>query len=349
MSQWIVDRLFDTQEKQKPLFAFQGTVNWMRALSILVDGKDFEDDAIKAHYSNVKRRPNVNVDADNLVFENMLMAFHNHASLISLNKDISHPYNTCRTAIVCWYYSIYFTCSAMIGAATGSKQETHTETARVWQFDIVDKNLVLSPFSLSLSSLVESTVEAEISAYRKDNKYSLNDGSPQNEDEAWGAVVSYLKGTCEYEKYRVEEKVKNSSEFKKLGVQNFRKKVARDLRDSQLRKKGVNFLTQAFRYRGKANYRDSVFLSYGYDQSEQIKMFCQDLEKVSFVFQRMASFYLSKRVEKGTWTQFVDDLEKNSRLSIDTNFFRVLAPLCSRSSRSINRNLYTQSMLLTFV
>ena len=321
MPQWLLNRLFDTKDQPKPRFAFQGTVNWMRSLSILVENGSFEDNKIKDHYKSVNRRkPNSN--ADTLVFENMMMAFHNHASLVRLTKDVTHPYDVCRTAIINWYYATYFTCSAMIAAASGSKQETHAHTAKVWQSDIVNAGLVMSPFSLSLSSLVENVIEQEISSYRGRNKYDLN-AYAENDDEAWGAVVSYLKGTWDYEKGRVEERIKTSREFKALGVDNFRTKAARTLRDEQLAKNGVNYLIQAFRYRGKANYRDSIFLSYGDDNSEKIRVFVEDLKKVSYAFQRMAAYYLSRRVEQGTWEKFIVDLEEHSRLSIDVKHFLV--------------------------
>ena len=321
MTQWLLNRLFDTKDQPKPQFAFQGTVNWMRALTRLVENGSFKDINIKDHYKSVKRRK-PNPEADTLVFENMMMAFHNQASLVRLTEDSTHHYDVCRSAIISWYYSTYFTCSAMVAAASGSKQETHALTARVWQSDIVDAGLVMLPFSLSLSSLVQKVIEAEISSFRGSNKYYLNTYA-ENDNEAWGAVVSYLKGTWDYEKWRVEERVRASREFKALGVDSFRTKSARALRDEQLAKNGVNYLIQAFRYRGKANYRDSIFLSYGYDNSEKIENLVQDLETVSLTFQRMAAFYLSRRVEKDSWSEFVGDLNENSRLSLEANYLEI--------------------------
>lgn len=315
MTEWLLNRLFDAKDYPAPRFAFQGTVNWMRALSILVQNGTFESHNIKEHYKSVNRRK-INSGADTLAFENMMMAIHNQASLVRLVEDTIHPYDICRTAIVAWYYSTYFTCSAMIAAASGSSQETHAHTAKVWQSDIVVASLVMSPFALYLSSLVETAAKSELAAYRGDNYHVLNT-YPQTEDEAWGAAISYLSGTWEYEKWRIEEKIKNSREFKDLGFRNFRKKAARELRDEQLNRASINYLVEAFRYRGKANYRDSIFLSYGNDNSEKIKIFVQDLEIVSRAFQCMAAYYISRRVEKGTWAEFIADLKVNSRLSID--------------------------------
>ncbi|MGE4319335.1 MAG: hypothetical protein AB7E96_10605 [Deferribacterales bacterium] len=321
MAKWLLDRLFDADSRQKPNFAFQGTVNWMRALSFIVQNGSLEDENINSYYQRVSRRT-LNHEADTLVFENMMMAFHNQAALVRLCEDISHPYDVCRSAIISWYYSTYFTCSAMVAAASGSTQETHALTAKVWQSDIVDHQLVMPPFSLSLNSLIQNEIETKIAEYRGNNIYNLNIHAESN-DEAWGAIVSYLSGTSEYEKCRIEERVKTSREFKSLGVDNFRSKAAKELRDNHLSKYVVNYLIQAFRYRGKANYRDSIFLSYGNNNSERLEIFIKDLEIVSRKFQRMAAFYLSRRVEKGTWEDFTSDLIKNSRLSIDVEYLEV--------------------------
>ncbi|WP_338430560.1 hypothetical protein [Synechococcus elongatus] len=321
MTQWLLNRLFEVKNQTEPRFAFQATVNWMRALAILVSSDLFKDENIRDHYKSIERRK-INRSADTLAFENMMMAFHSQASLARLVKDTTHQYDVCRSAIVSWYYSTYFTCSAMIAATSGSKQETHTNTAKVWQSDIVNFRLLIPPFSLNLNSLVEKSVDLQMSIYRQSNTYDLS-SYPSTSDEAWGALFSYLKGTGDYERLRIERKIKDSREYKKLGVSDFRKKAARKLRDTQLEKNTVNYLNQAFRYRGKANYRDSIFLSYGVDNSEKIKILMQDLEKVSYVFQRMAAHYIAARVEKGSWSEFILDLEKSSRLSLKVNYLAV--------------------------
>ncbi len=313
MGQWLLNRLFDAKDQADPTYAFQGTVNWMRELLFIVQNGSFEDTKIKDYYKSVNRR-DPNIEADTAVFENMMMAFHNQASLVTLGEKNINSYNICRSAIISWYYSTYFTCSAMIAATSGARPETHRSTTKIWQSDIVNTELVMSPFSLYLTSIEEKSMKLEIDNYRSSNKYCAN-----NCNEAWGTIVSHLSGTGQYEKWRIEKNIRSSKEFKSLNVDNFRTKVARELRDKELVKHSVNYLVQSFRYRGKANYRDSIFLSYGDDHSEKIEMFVQDLEKVSRAFQRMASFYLSRRVEKGTWSAFIADLNANSRLSLETH------------------------------
>ena len=320
MNKWYLQKLYETTDQPTLRFAFQGTVNWMRGLAILTTEDTFTDTKIRDFYKNVKRR-NKNNEADLMVFENILMAIHNLHSLKLINTKIDNPYSVARTQIISWYYCIYYASSAMIGAQSGNMQETHAGTAKVWHKDIVEK-LTMSPFNLSLSTLVEKDFKSRIKTMRNGNSFDLNN-YPTNKEEAFGALFSYLQGTAAYKKWETEENVKGSKEFKKLGVDNFRKKIAQELRDKKLEKGIVNFLVQAFRYRGKANYRDSVFLSYGDDRSEELNQFVLDLDTVATAFLKMASTYAKARVHKADWDNFVEDLESNLRFDFDKGILKI--------------------------
>lgn len=315
MSYWLLDRLFETGNQPKPRFALQGTVNWMHALSLIIKSGTCEKQNLKEIYSKVQRRT-LNKEADNYVFENMHMAYSNLASLNALTNESIPKYDISSTAIVSWYYTIYFACSAMNAAASGSKQEDHASTARVWQADIVEKGLIPYPFNLYLSSLIQETADAEINSYRKENKYDLNTRA-NNLEIAYGNLISYLNGTKDYEKWKVEVRVRDSKEFKKQKFENFRKKAARQMRDKKLENKKVNFLVQAFRYRGKAHYRDSIFLSYGDNNIDLINQLILDLYTVADGFVKAAAYYCSMRVEKDVWNKFITDVESHTRLSLD--------------------------------
>ena len=321
MSQWLLRRLFEAKDQSKPNFAIQGTINWMRALAEIINSDDFTDNKIKLIYKKVQRRSQ-NELADTVVFENMLMAYHNLASLNSMGVGISHKYDICRSAIISWYYATYFSASGMVAASSGSKQETHTATAKVWHIDFAQKRLLIYPFNLYLSTLVKKDVDTQIAEMRHGNRGDLNTYA-KNLDEAKGACISYLSGTADYKRLELEERIKTSRQFKELKASNFRTKIARELRDNELEKRQVNFLFQAFRYRGKANYRDSVFLSYGNSYEEKMSRFIEDLCDVAEGFVRMASIYCQKRVAKGDWNSFVKDLEKNTRLSLPVNVFKI--------------------------
>lgn len=292
----------------------------MSALAILCQSELFSSNKLKDFYQNVQRRK-VNREADTWVFENILMAFHNVASLNEMSKKGADKSALVRSAIIAWYYTIYYASSGMVAAASGTTQETHAATIKVWHKDIVDNNLAIGPFGLSLGTLVEKEVKNTIAILRNGNDFLLVE-KPQNETEALGAIYSYLSGTADYEKWRKEERIKNSMDFKSLGVNNFRTRKARDLRDSILEKGIVNFLTQSFRYRGKANYRDSIYLSYGDNRTESIVVLVENLNSVAATFLKCACVYASRRVERGGWDSFIEDLEQNLTIDIDLNILK---------------------------
>ena len=313
MEQWLLRRLFAHSNPPTPRFAYQSTVNWMAALSILCDSEAFSPASMKSFYAAVQRRT-VNEEADTWCFENVFMMLHNVEALREM-AERCEPLPVIRSAIITWYYAIYYAASGMVAAASGATPETHADTARIWHADIAAKGHAIGPFGLHLDSLVPSDVKSEVVRLRCGNNFALTKEATDEAD-ALGACVAYLSGTAGYVKEKVEESVRASSIFKELGVSNFKTKRAAQLRDERLRKRSVNFLTQAFRYRGKANYRDSIYLSYGANRSETLKTFLSDLETVASGFATMACRYMERRVEKAAWERFVQDLDNNSQISV---------------------------------
>lgn len=319
MEKWLLNRLFDIKDQPNPKFAFDSSVYWMRALAIIANSDIFSDNSLKKHYENVGKRT-INQKADTYVYENILMALHNLASIQQINKDIKNKYNVVRSAIIAWYYMIYCSCRAMVFAASGSCNDTHTSVQKVWQSQIVENNNAIGPYGIYFDTLVKKDTDAKIAEYRNGNTFYLSK-VPTSEFQAWGAIYAYLNGTADYEKWRVEEqKIRKSSDYKELKVSNFRTKVAQEIRDRYLCKEHVNFLTQTFRYRGKANYRDSIFLSYGENRIKYINQLTIDLEMVASKFLKMACFYIKKRVEKNSYYEFVSDMKNNLKISIDFDF-----------------------------
>ena len=325
MSQWLLNRLQElSSETLQPQFAFQGATNWLRSLSMLTEHESETSSKIKNLYEATKKRENCK-ELDTKVFENIHFAFQNIAALNALNNDVEFKYDICNSAIVSWQDAIVFSAKAMISA--------HYEEAyvlddlkivnKLWQEAIVENELIISPFNLFLPTLIKKEADGLIKSYRGANSYNL-DYPPRNEAMALGGIYSYLKGTHGYELWKEENHIKDTDGFKSLGVDNFRKKVAQEYRDSILSKSCVNFLVQAERFRGKSNYRDSLFLTYGENNSELLNQFISDLLAVSTVFLKCAVTYCSKRVEAGTWDAFVEDIEENTCLTVD---IEIIEPL----------------------
>jgi hypothetical protein len=73
---------------------------------------------------------------------------------------------------------------------------------------------------------------------------------------------------------------------------------------------------EASRYRGKANYRDAIYLAYGRSVPRMLDGFIDDLATALGGFAAMAASYVSRRIGQGTWMAFLGDLEAKRSLSL---------------------------------
>lgn len=294
-------------------FALPSTVHWMRALAILAADQKLDFATARTFYAKVQAR-GLPEREFNTVCEQLLFVLNQIAALQVL-ATAPNKADVARTAIVAWYYGVYSAASAMTAAMDGSFQDNHTETARKWQERFPANNLAMDPFADCLSSLLPSTADAELAAVKARGKHHLVN-APATAQEAWGCCAEYLSGTANWERWNVEERVRETGAFKALSVIDFRKPVARELRDTAYARRGIAFLHQASRYRGKANYRDAIFLAYGTSVPAQLLGFIDDLLTVSKAFAAMAAAYCSLRVGKAAWSNFVDDLDRKKAISI---------------------------------
>lgn len=315
MVEWLADRLFGSDHERERIFIQRSTFNWMRSLAIATDVDAFSNEELAVSYEAVGRRA-ANDQADDASFERLLMAQHHHSSGQTLRDSNIDPHQSVRLAIVAWYYTVYEASSAMIAAQDGSVDETHAGTDKKFLHSIVANGHARGPFELHTDSLVLADIEEQVEAIRNGCKYSLKNRAPSTYDESWGALCEYLKGTAQ-RKYEAELlTIKNQRDFKALGVSDFRTRNARELRDKYLKKKGSTFLTQAFRYRGKANYRDAIYLSYGHRLDDELTVFLDDLLTVSGAFLRMSVHFCQRRIGRESWASFIADLEKHSLVGV---------------------------------
>lgn len=310
---WLLRRFYEKHDHPSPRFAFQGTVNWMRALAIRCQDVDFSRNGLREYYQTVQRRQ-PNESADTLAFQYLLMAFHEKAALSEL-CDTNNPYPIVKAAIIAWYYSVYFSSKSMLAASSGADPQNHTGSAKVWGRELASQGLVKHPFDLAFTDLTPANIDATMRMIRSENEFDQNT-TPENSEMALGALFSYLKGTANYEKERLEDEVKKTREFKDGGYTSFRTKGSKALRDARLTQGNVNFLVQAFRYRGKSNYRDAIYLTYGNDYTERLAQFVRDLNDVSSAFVSMSKTYVSRRVVAGDWASFAADVGENAHVEL---------------------------------
>jgi hypothetical protein len=300
--------LSEPDEVPDPRFALPSTVNWMHALALLVKSDGVHFNGALSLYGRVAKRT-FSSKEENTIFEQLLFSLHQLSALEAL-RQIPCKADVARVGIVAWYYGIYSAASAMVAAQDASFQDDHTGTANAWDRQFSATGMAMVPFSLRVSTLIEADYKAEVDAIRAGAAFDLLSKS-NDPAQALGACCAYLSGSARWWKWKTEESLKQSREFKALNVTNFRSRAARELRDARLRGKSVSFLHQAFRYRGKANYREALFLGYGAHAEPLLADYIDDLASVLYGFTSMAGAFASKRLGKALWDEFVDDLEQH--------------------------------------
>lgn len=313
---WLEKQLLPgADDRRGAVFARSSTFNWMRSLAIETEACGFDDQALDDFYMHVERRAPIRPEFDVRSFERLLMARHHNAAIAALRDSNADPHSISRLAIMAWYYVIYEAASAMTIATSGNPQstagQTHAGTSKLFHSDVALRGLAAGPFGFHTRSLVQTEIDSGVDSFRTARPYSLKQEATTRE-QANGQLCEYLNGTADREakKARASIKAKNPK-FKALGVENFRTDAAKKVRDEALARKSVNFLSQAYRYRGKANYRDSLYLSYGRRDDERLTGLVQDLGLVSDAFLKMASAYISRRVEERAWARFGSDMRAN--------------------------------------
>ena len=159
-----------------------------------------------------------------------------------------------------------------------------------------------------VSSLVEKTYKNEVATLQNGSVGRLQT-CPITAEDALGAAAGYLAGSAKWYTWKTEEALKRHRAFKELGVESFRSKAARALRDEWLERKSVGFIHQAARYRGKANYREALFLAYGSGTEKILSGYLEDMHAVLRAFLAMAGAFACRRLGKALWSEFVADVD----------------------------------------
>ncbi len=296
-----------------PTFALPSTVNWMRALAILVGALPCDFKTAHGQYARVQKRSSNDKEV-NTVCEQLLFTLNQLAALRAMDSAPNKA-DVARMAIITWYYGIYASASAMVAAADGSFQDNHASTAQHWDRQFAATRLAMEPFSGIVSKLDQATVDREIEIERRRGRHPLIK-QPENAEQAWGCVTEYLSGTVAWEQWNIRARLIENRDFKALMVSDFRTAAARKLRDSWYERRSISFVHQASRYRGKANYRDSVYLAYGRSVPTQVDGLVNDLAKVLTGFSSMAAAYVSARLGSDLWQHYLDDIESKRSVSI---------------------------------
>ena len=299
----------------EPAYSLPAMINWMRAMAIMVEAERKRGARAGCLYAHTHPKL-MSENVQNTIFAQLLFALHDLSALRAI-KESRNRVDVVRAGVISWYYGIYAAASAMMTALDHSFVDSHAATAKVWNRQIVEIGLMPPPFDVQISSLIRKIAERERVRLLKGKKVILAVTNPRTILEARACNVSHLSGTVKWLREAAENEVKKSTKFKELCVSDFKTKKAQEMRDEYLKKKKtIGFLHQAYRYRGKTNYRDAIFLSYGNFDDARVLGHLNDLTIVLEDFIFLSGAYCSRRFGKKVWNEYVSDLDKNCKFTL---------------------------------
>jgi hypothetical protein len=313
MAQWLYALIKKDDADRTPDFARQSHLNWARALSYeIVQEHGATADAqwatVRGHFERVAkpRRASDNVLAG--VFEPLFGSIQWAASLVSLaSRDAVDPWE-CPSATVTWYYANYNALRAMLAACNDIPADTHAAAIRALNGGL--RRHLPHPFDMVASRTrgesYSDTLPHHPKAARAGGPSAVINGTfVENRVVAQAMLLKYLHGTAAYWRDDTKDQILRQGRFA-----NFRTNAAKEERDRRL-KQEVNFLDCAYRYRGKANYRDAIFLSYGHARAAVGPAFIRDLARSARFATVMALAYVERRFGSDVVKLFSADLREN--------------------------------------
>lgn len=309
--QWLYEQMKTKKKDINPMFSMQSTLNWMIALDFEIKSEhgDTIEEQIESCRNIFKHIKTRNGEMDlTPIFGPMFHSLTFSVNLISISNSECKPWMF-PSAIIIWYYAIYNAFKSILASFDGRETDTHSSMIRSLD-DCGIRDKLPHPFNMIAKRVQDENYSVQLPSYPEIGQ-SISNALARSFDNtvemARSMILEYLNGTCKYECDRIKDEI-----LKKKKFDNFRTKIAREYRDSRLHEE-INFLNCAFRYRGKANYRDAIFLTYGDDDIRLNNTFINSLRNVS-IFSFICAFtYAEKRIGKRKTNEFLEDIKNNFR------------------------------------
>lgn len=311
--QWLYQQIQQENQldnkKWNPEFSLPSTLNWMQALSLEIAQE--HGSTPTAQFTSCQSRFATSVT--HLGRKTALAPifgplFHSLTFAIILTSMVETQ--TCRpwtfpSAIISWYYAMYNAFRSIVGASSGKKApETHAGLQNCLLGPNIRPKL---PYPFDMVAMYERNEDyrIELPSYPAVTTTPLEQVFTKSRPQAQGMLFAYLKGTATWEVGKKKEELK-----KQHKLPNFRSKEAQDKRNDQLQKnlREINFLHCAFRYRGKSNYRDNIFLAYGHNDSRISLDFLEALETTARFAFLCGLAYSERRIGKSHTNDFLVDV-----------------------------------------
>ena len=313
--QWLHEQISQSINKSwNPEFSLPSTLNWMHALAHEIEqehGTRPVDQFVqlRSHFISKVTPLERKSSLTHHIFGSLF-----HALTFSLTLTSMVESQPCRpwmfpTAIIAWYYATYNAFRSVVAASGTTPPDNHTGLQRCL-FGTTIRPKLPHPFDMVATYEHNEDYKSLLPYYPETVSEKLEQTFISLRPQSQGMLLAYLNGTTTWEVEDIKPQLKRD-----LKVNNFRTKGAQQARNERLKKKlpEINFLHCAFRYRGKANYRDSIFLAYGREDSRISIAFIESLETSARFAFLCGLAYAERRIGKDTTKDFLVDLSHHFR------------------------------------
>jgi hypothetical protein len=252
-----------------------------------------------SHFSRVRQARNFFSAA---AFIPLFHCFTFAASVASLERFLVDRPWMFQSAIVQWFYAVENASKSMLGSWDSREPDTHRKI--IDGFEEIRETLP-HPFNMVANRVQGEQYSPLLPSYPSATIYGLDHSFRQDRASVQGMLLQYLKGTADFRTDQIKIRVKREG-----GFANFNSRDAREARDRALPAR-VNLLECAYRYRGKAHYRDALYLVYGADQGSIDSSFIPALSVVA-KFSAICALALAKHRSNG---QIVAEFLRQSNIN----------------------------------
>jgi len=310
MPSWIYSKVLQAPEDKKPAFVLQSTLNWAHALAFEILSEHGPDPASwvgsfnKGISSTVSAPPNPTPLLESV---EPLISSISFALSLSL-RSIESPSATAAwlrpAAVVVWYYALYGAVRSMLASVAQPSADDHRKTMRAYLGSLACR--LPHPFNMRAKWVANEDYQADLPSITNPSHFNLTKSFPGTRAAAQGMLLQYLVGTAGHCADRTKKQL--SSQF----PGGFKSAAARAARDARLEKE-LGLMHCAFRYRGKANYRDALYLSYGQQSPAVAARFVEDLRVSAQAFAVLALIVIRRTRGQQVATDLCSDLSVSLR------------------------------------
>ena len=312
MTYWLYREIISEDSDREPQLALQSTINWARGLAFEIveeHGKSAQqqyESCLDLFRGNTQGRgSNLGRQA---VFEPLFSTLTNALSVVSDAIDGAsgpRPWAV-PGVVVSWYYAVYTAMRSMLAASGVDAPDTHSGVMKSVGASLRTK--LPHPLNMQARWIRNEDFSKELPNYPNMGSRDLTTAFSPTRQCAQEMLLGYLSGTRKREVERVKQRLRN-----KHGFDNFRTKAARNVRNDAIRSETYNFMHCAFRYRGKANYRDAIYIAYGSRDLVHRDEFLQSLATSSRFAFVCALAFVRVRLGENPPGEFLTDLSANLR------------------------------------